>query len=147
LTLLPLLTVVGGAVVGGDVGGVDTTGATGGGAVALGVATDAGMAATGCWARPVGLATGLAGAAADGALPCPVAGATPAEPAGVALTAADRWWRTMTSTMVGGVVGCGFGPLGAGEDPAGWLSPRADMMPNIVEALRPAANVRAAAAR
>jgi hypothetical protein len=55
----------------------------------------------------------------------------------------------MTWTMVAGVVGGdGVSPMVEVEDWAdGWLSPSDAMMPNMVEALMPAARVRAAAAR
>src|SRR3982074_3554213 len=55
----------------------------------------------------------------------------------------------MTWTMVAGVVGGdGVSPMVEVEDWAdGWLSPSDAMMPNMVEALMPAARVREAAAR
>jgi hypothetical protein len=47
----------------------------------------------------------------------------------------------------GGVVGSGAPPVETDVEPAPWLNPSEDMMPNMADALMPAANVRAAAAR
>jgi hypothetical protein len=50
--------------------------------------------------------------------------------------------------MVGGDVGgSGTGAVETEVEPGPWLNPSEDMMPNMVDALMPAANVRAAAAR
>jgi hypothetical protein len=102
---------------------------------------------------------GAPGVAAGGGAPPPAPvpavvrpvsadGGEPDGPGSPAATLATGWWRTTTTTTVGVVVP--GSDDGAGEDCADWLWPPPAsnaMVPKVAEALRPAARVRAAAAR